>query len=122
MPDDAAFESAPTRLGENYTVLLAFSEQGEVKFAGESDKSDPIVASEIRTRWRLTQPEGDAAKQKLAKQLTPAQRKRLDYSTVIVLSRAADGWKGIVKRDERQLALHYSTQRGLMAHPMPPFK
>jgi hypothetical protein len=77
--EDDAFISAPTRLGENYTLLLAFSDEGEVKLAGRSDKSDPIAASEIRTRWRLTQPEGDEVKQTLAKQLTPAQRKRLEY-------------------------------------------
>jgi hypothetical protein len=64
--DDDAFISAPTRLGENYALLLAFSDEGEVKLAGQSDNSDPIAASEIRTRWRLTQPEGDAVKQTLS--------------------------------------------------------
>jgi hypothetical protein len=120
--EDDAFISAPTRLGENYCVLLAFSKQGEVELAGETDERDPIAASEIRIRWRLTQPEGDAAKQVLANQLAPAQRKRLDYATVIVLLPVADGWSGIVMRDERQLAVHYSPQRGLMARPMPASK
>jgi CRISPR-associated endonuclease/helicase Cas3 len=116
--EDDAFISAPTRLGENYTLLLAFSDEGEVKLAGGSDKSDPIAASEIRTRWHLTQPEGDAVKQTLAKQLTPAQRKRLEYATVIVLAPTAGGWGGIVSRDERKLTVHYCSQRGLVAHPI----
>jgi hypothetical protein len=54
--DDSAFLSAPTRLGESYTVLIAFRSQEGLKLAG-AEFPDPIVSSEIRTRWRLMQSE-----------------------------------------------------------------
>src|SRR5262249_21516894 len=53
--DDDAFLSAPTRLGERYTVLLAFRSDDRLELAGACNP-DPIASSEVRTPWRLTQP------------------------------------------------------------------
>jgi hypothetical protein len=88
--DDDAFLRAPTRLGESHTVLIAFRTHDGLKLAGTGNQ-DPIAASEIRTRWRLTQPGSEAAQAALSRPLSPAQRKRLSYVDLVVLFQERDG-------------------------------
>jgi len=111
--DDDAFLRAPTRLGESYTVLIAFRTQADLKLAGAGSQ-DPIAASEVRTRWRLTQPGSEAAQEALSRSLTPAQRKRLSYADLVVLSWDREKWEGLVERNERSAILQYCHRRGLM--------
>ena len=117
--DDDAFLRAPTRLGESYTVLIAFRTQDGLKLAGAGDQ-DPIASSEVRTRWRLTQPDSEAAQEALSRALTPAQRKRLSYADLVVLSPEREGWEGMVERDGRSSIIRYCHRRGLMVLRSPP--
>jgi hypothetical protein len=110
---DDAFLHAPTRLGESYTVLIAFRTQADLKLAGAGSQ-DPIAASEVRTRWRLTQLGSDAAQETLSRSLTPAQRKRLSYAELVVLSWDGEKWEGLVERNGRRSILQYCQRRGLM--------
>ena len=50
----------------------------------------------------------------LSRSLTPAQRKRLSYADLVVLSREREGWEGIVERNGRSSTLQYCHRRGLM--------
>jgi CRISPR-associated endonuclease/helicase Cas3 len=111
--DDNAFLYAPTRLGETYTVLIAFRSQEGLELAG-AGYPDPIASSEIRTRWRLMQAETEAAREVLSRSLTPAQRKRLSYADLVVLSREPEGWEGVVERNGRGAIVRYCHRRGLM--------
>jgi hypothetical protein len=70
---------------------------------------DPIAASEVRTRWRLKQPDNEAAQEALSRSLTPAQRKRLSYANLVVLSWDGEGWEGLVERDGRRSILDTAT-------------
>jgi CRISPR-associated endonuclease/helicase Cas3 len=111
--DDDAFLRAPTRLGESHTVVIAFRTQDGLELAGAGNQ-DPIAASEIRTRWRLTQPGSQAAQEALSRALTPAQRKRLSYVDLVVLSQEREGWEGIVERNGHSSIIRYCHRRGLM--------
>jgi CRISPR-associated endonuclease/helicase Cas3 len=104
---------APTRLGESYTILIAFRTQDEVRLAGRGCP-DPIASSEVRTRWRIAQPGNQADREGINRSLTPAQRKRLSYAELVVLSEAAEGWEGTVQRDGQPKLLRYCHRRGLM--------
>ena len=111
--DDDAFLHAPTRLGESYTVLLAFRTQDGVKLAGAGNQ-DPIASSEVRTRWRLAQSDSEAAQEALSRTLTPAQRKQLSRADLVVLSREGEGWGGMVELNGRNAMVRYCRRRGLM--------
>jgi CRISPR-associated endonuclease/helicase Cas3 len=111
--DDDAFLHAPTRLGESYTVLLAFRTQDGVKLAGTGNQ-DLIASSEVRTRWRLAQSDSEAAQEALSRTLTPAQRKQLSRACLVVLSREGEGWGGMVKLNGRNAMVRYCRRRGLM--------
>src|SRR5262249_32197688 len=99
--------------GETYTVLIAFRTQDELKLAGAGN-DDPIASSEVRTRWKLTQPDRQAAQKELNRSLTMAQRKRLSLADLIVLSPDEEGWTGLVERDGRRSNMRYCHRRGLM--------
>jgi hypothetical protein len=116
--DDNAFLSAPTRLGESYTVLLAFRSDDGLQLAGMGNL-DPIASSEVRTPWMLTQPDSESARAMLSRFLTPAERKRLSYANVVVLSPDEEEWRGVVERDGRDLIIRYCKRRGLrlLRHP-----
>jgi CRISPR-associated endonuclease/helicase Cas3 len=111
--DDDAFLHAPTRLGESYAVLIAFRTQGGLQLAG-AGQQDPIASSEVRTRWRLTQPDSQAAQDALRKFLTPAQCKRLSYSDLVVLSPEREVWEGPIELNGRRSIIRYCHRRGLM--------
>jgi CRISPR-associated endonuclease/helicase Cas3 len=117
--DDDAFLHAPTRLGESHTVLIAFRAQNGLQLAG-AGQQDPIASSEVQTRWRLTQPDSQAAQDALGKFLTPAQRKRLSYSDLVVLSPKSEGWEGKVELNGRSSIIQYCHSRGLIVLRSPP--
>jgi CRISPR-associated endonuclease/helicase Cas3 len=117
--DDDAFLSAPTRLGESYTVLLAFRSDAGLELAG-ADNLDPIASSEVRTPWRLTQPDSESAQATLSRSLTPSERKRLSYANLVVLSPEVEGWGGVVERDGRSVIIRYCKRRGLRVLRHPP--
>jgi CRISPR-associated endonuclease/helicase Cas3 len=117
--DDDAFLHAPTRLGESYTVLIAFRTQDGLKLAGVR-QHDPIASSEIRTRWRLTQPDTEVAHEALRRFLSPAQCKRLSYSDLVVLSPKSEGWEGKVELNGRSSIIQYCHSRGLIVLRYPP--
>jgi len=94
-------------------VLIAFRTEAGLKLAGEGNL-DPIAASEIRTRWRLTQPASEAAQEELGRSLTPAQRKRLSYADLVVLSWDGEKWEGLVERNGHGSIVQYCHRRGLM--------
>jgi CRISPR-associated endonuclease/helicase Cas3 len=116
--DDNAFLHAPTRLGESYTLLIAFRTKEGLKLAGAA-YPDPIVSSEIRTPWRLMQSDTEAAREALNQSLTPAQRKQLSYADLVVLSREREGWEGVVEQNGRSTIIRYCHQRGLILRSPP---
>src|SRR5207249_2727123 len=92
--------------------VIVFRTQDGLKLAGAGDQ-DPIAASEVRTRWRLTQPKGEAAQEALSQILTLAQRKRFSYADLVVLSWAGEEWEGTVEQNGRSSIVRYCHRRGL---------